>query len=156
MLSGRTVLEGFIWWAACVAIWLLSLSAFSYQEFVVAMSCALPCAVAAVAARRAVEGGWRFESRVLGIAMRLPRDIVVDSARVLSRPWSRRRIRGQFRTVSLEARGDSPQDSGRRAVVATLLSTTPGSYVVDTDPEGGTALVHTITPVSAIEHTLGE
>jgi hypothetical protein len=35
-----------------------SLSAYSSQYLVLAMACALPCAVAAVVARRSVRGTW--------------------------------------------------------------------------------------------------
>jgi multisubunit Na+/H+ antiporter MnhE subunit len=47
--------------------------------------------------------------------------------------------------------GNSPKALGRRAMAAVLMSATPGAYVVDIDPDAGTALVHAVGPASPIE-----
>jgi hypothetical protein len=83
----------------------------------------------------------------------LPRSVAVDTVHVLALPWhpAGRSDAGEFRRVPLGAPGETPGAEGRRAVAAVLLSSTPGTYVVDTDPDTGTALVHAIGPPAPIE-----
>ncbi|MGV9566312.1 hypothetical protein [Streptomyces sp. NPDC003480] len=51
-----TALEVLGWWAALTLLWLVLISTADTLEWVVGSSCALVCAVAACAARRAVAG----------------------------------------------------------------------------------------------------
>jgi multisubunit Na+/H+ antiporter MnhE subunit len=136
-----------LWWAGCVGVWLLSLSAFSGEEFVVAAVSAGPCAACAVAARRAMRGWWPGLAVGREALLALPVTIITDAVRVLAlpyRPGARRS--GHFRQVALPI--DRP---GRHAVTAILLSSTPGAYVVDVDPEQRTALVHAVSAPSRLE-----
>ncbi len=146
-------LELVAWWCATVAVWMLSLSAYSSQDLVVALVCGLPCAVMAVLARRAVRGAWRPPAAAVRWAAALPWSVASDTLRVLSMPWrpSARSRAGELREVAMGATGDTARAAGRRALGSVLISSTPGAYVVDTDPEAGTALVHTVTRPSPIE-----
>jgi multisubunit Na+/H+ antiporter MnhE subunit len=141
------------WWAATLGVWMLSLSAYSRQDLVVAAFCALGCAAMAVLARRAVRGAWLPPPAALRWLVVLPWSIAVDTVRVLTLPWrpARRSTEGEFRTVSLGAQGETAAAAGRRAVASVVLSSTPGAYVVETDHRSGTALVHSLTPPSLVE-----
>jgi multisubunit Na+/H+ antiporter MnhE subunit len=146
-------LELLVWWVVAIGVWLTSLSAYSRQDLIVAVGCGLPCAVMAVLARRAVRLRMRPPADAVRWLTALPPAVAGDTVRVLALPWrpSRRSTAGEFRTVDLRARGRTPAASGRRAVATVLLSSTPGSYVVDVDPDTGTALIHAVGPPSAIE-----
>ena len=45
------ILEVVFWWAACLGVWLVSLSAVSGQDLLVSVLVSLPCGVIAVAGR---------------------------------------------------------------------------------------------------------
>jgi multisubunit Na+/H+ antiporter MnhE subunit len=134
-------------------VWLVSLSAYSGQDLVVALGCGLLCAVMAVLARRAVRLDARPPAAMLRWLGALPWSIAVDTGRVLVLPW-RPRARasaGQFRRVPIGPSGETPRAVGRRAMASVLMSATPGAYVVDVDPGTGTALVHAMGASSPIE-----
>jgi multisubunit Na+/H+ antiporter MnhE subunit len=134
--------EGSIWWCVAVGVWIASLSAWSTQDFVVAAGCALPCAAAAVAARRAVRGAWRPRLRALRWVAVLPWSMATGAVAVLTLPFRSGRGVG-FREVVLD---------DDHALAIAVLSSTPGTYVTSFDPESGTALVHAAgTRASAVE-----
>jgi multisubunit Na+/H+ antiporter MnhE subunit len=145
--------ELLVWWCVSIGVWMVSLSAYSGQDLVVAVACGAACAVMAVLTRRAV----RVEARPPVAALRwlvvLPWSIVLDAVRVLVLPWRpRSRARaGTFRRLPLHAPGNSPGAVGRRATAALLVSSTPGAFVVDVDPGSGTALVHAVGSESPVE-----
>lgn len=145
--------ELLIWWCVSVGVWMVSLSAYSGQDLVVAVACGLACAVMALLTRRAVRADARPPVAMLRWLAVLPGSIVLDAGRVLLLPWRprARSTAGTFRRLPLHAAGDSPGAVGRRATAAVLLSSTPGAFVVDVDPGSGTALVHAVGPESPVE-----
>jgi multisubunit Na+/H+ antiporter MnhE subunit len=145
--------ELLVWCGVTTGFWFVSLSAYSGQDLVVALGCGVACAVVAVLARRAARLDARPPAAMLRWLLALPWSIVLDTGRVLALPW-RRRARataGEFRRVRIGPSGSSPSAVGRRAMAAVLMSSTPGAYVVDIDPDEGTALVHAVGPASPIE-----
>ena len=149
----RLAAEVLVWCAVTTGIWFVSLSAYSGQDLVVALGCSVACAVVAVLARRAARLDARPPAVLLRWLLALPWSIVLDTGRVLALPW-RRRARasaGEFRRMSIGPSGGGPGAVGRRAMAAVLMSSTPGAYVVDIDPDEGTALVHALGPASPIE-----
>lgn len=145
--------ELLVWCCVTTGIWLVSLSAYSGQDLVVALGCGMACAVVAVLARRAARLDARPPAAMLRWLATLPWSIVLDTGRVLVLPW-RPRARaeaGEFRRVRLGPPGNTPEAVGRRAMGAVLMSSTPGAYVIDIDPDAGTALVHAVGPASPIE-----
>jgi multisubunit Na+/H+ antiporter MnhE subunit len=149
----RVAGEVLVWWCVSVGVWMVSLSAYSGEDLVVAVACGLACAVMAVLTRRAVHADARPPAEVLRWLAVVPWSIAVDSVRVLLLPWRprARSAAGTFRRLPLRASGDSPAAVGRRATASVLLSSTPGAYVVDLDPGSGTALVHAVGPASPVE-----
>jgi hypothetical protein len=143
------LVEASAWWCGAVGVWIASLSAWSMHDFVVAAGCAVPCAAAAVAARRAMRDSWRPPAESLRWLAVVPWSVLADSVRVLTLPFrsigaGRSSTTGQLRTVNVGARGESAQAAGRHAVAIAVLSSTPGTYVVSVDAKAGTALIHAI------------
>ena len=139
------------WWVVAVGVWMASLSAYSAHDLVVACACAVPCAAAALGARRAVQGAWRPPAEVLRWLAALPLSMVTDAVRVLGWPLRRRSHGGKLRTIDVDAPGDDASAAGRRAAASFLLSSTPGSYVVASDEDRGTLTVHVLGRPSRLE-----
>lgn len=146
--------EVLVWWCVAVGVWMLSLSAFSGQDLLVAVSCGLPCGVMAVVARRAVRGSWKPPRAAVRALAVLPWAIVVDTVRVLRLPWipSMRSTVGEFRE-STPVTGIRTATAGRQAFAAVLISSAPGTYVVDMDGQHGSVL-HDVTDPSRVERKL--
>jgi multisubunit Na+/H+ antiporter MnhE subunit len=135
------IIESAVWWALCLGVWLISLSAISLQELIVATLAALPCGVLATAARVVAGNAWKPRPAWFGPLALLPVAIVTDTVQVLAAAVRRRPV--EFSAVDVpESRGDTPRGAGRRAVATLVISTSPGTLVADTDPESGTLLVH--------------
>jgi hypothetical protein len=135
-----------LWWAGCgLGIWLLTLSAVTPPDLIVATPSAVVCGMIAVVARRAYRAHWRYPSRAAVWAAHLPVVIVTDTARVLALPWlrllGRRSDEGKFVRVAV-APGADRRSVTRRAAAIVLVSMTPGSYAVHDDPDTGELVVH--------------
>ncbi len=147
------------WWGAAVGIWLLTLSSVGTAELVVAAACGLPCAVAARAGRAAVRGCWTPRARWAWWPAPLAASIVADSARALL--VAVRRIggteqRGGLREVRLPAGEPEPVAAARRALATLAVTSTPGTLVVDTDPDRCLLVTHSLLPgPSRIEKAVG-
>ncbi|HEY4022858.1 MAG TPA: Na+/H+ antiporter subunit E [Pseudonocardiaceae bacterium] len=115
-----------IWWVVLLGVWLASLNAFSYAELATAAALALPCAFAARAARIAARGQWRLavrgRSAVHGLRF-LPMAILHDTVSVLRLALGRDRPEDDsFDEVELR---------GEQALATIMVSTAPGSVVID-------------------------
>ena len=148
----RRALEAVFWWGACLGVWLISLSALSGPDLLVAATVSLPCGLLAVAAREAAGNAWSL--RWLGRGQRplhrlrvlaaLPVALLADTVQALGSVPARHQ--GRFRRVPVtDGRGDAASDRARRAAATLAVSLTPGSLVVDIHPETGEALVHVLS-----------
>jgi hypothetical protein len=136
----RWLIEAVCWAAVCVGIWLLTLSVITGQEIIVACAAAALCGAAAVGGRRVVGGHWAFRPGWLGWLVKLPVSAVIEAAQVL---WSALRGRGgEEVTVQLPEDESEQVSASRRGFGAVALSASPGSYVVDADPDRCRLLVH--------------
>jgi multisubunit Na+/H+ antiporter MnhE subunit len=144
----RQLPELLFWWAAATGIWLLTLSSMSLPEVAVATASGLPCAVAAIASRRAVGGSWPARPAWLRWLGPLPVAVVADSARVLGRAAGvlvgRRVGSGRLRTVHLDRDGDDVRWAGRQAAATVVVSATPGTVVVDVEDDTGVMRLHAL------------
>jgi multisubunit Na+/H+ antiporter MnhE subunit len=148
--SGESVVrelpEVLLWWAACVGTWLLTLSSVSTPELVAAVAAGLPCSVVAVLARRAVRGPLSPRPAWLRWLLPVPVAVLADSARVLGVAagalLGRRIPDGDLRRVTLPEDRSERDWQNRQAAAVVLGSASPGSVVLDVDPESGEALVH--------------
>jgi multisubunit Na+/H+ antiporter MnhE subunit len=134
------------WWAFLLVVWIATLNSFSVSELVVAAVLAVPCAVAARAAGRAVAVRWRLPRHWFRWLLTLPVAIAHDTVAVLLlavRPRSRE-DEDEFRRLPLPRDDTTAQQAGREAVTTAILSATPGSVVVDANETHDELLVHTL------------
>lgn len=135
------------WWGVCVGVWLLTLSSVGAAELAVAALCGLPCAVAGRAGRIAVGGTWHPRARWVWWPVPLAVVAVADAARVLLVPLRRPRrgeSPGELAELHLPG-GESPDTAAtRRALAILAVSATPGTFVVDSDPERGVLVTHSL------------
>ena len=145
--SPATAAEVAGWWAMLTGVWLMTISSFNLEDFVVAVACALPCAVAARLARAAVGGRWRFRAAWLAWILPLLRSAILDAVRVAAAVARHRPGTGeigQLSETSLPAGEDRTAAAGREGLAELTLSTTPGSFVVHGDPDE--LVVHCLPP----------
>jgi len=144
----RQLAELLFWWAASMGIWLITLSSMSLPEVSIAAASGLPCAVAAVAARKAVGGSWPPRPAWLRWAAPLPVAVVADGVRVLGRAAGvlvgRRIEEGEIRPVQLPRERPAPQRQSREAMAVALTNASPGTVVFDLDDDSGQMLLHAL------------
>lgn len=137
------VAEALLWWALCLGVWVVSLSAVSTAELIVAAAVSLPCGALAVAGRVSAHHAWGLRLRWLVPVLSMPAAIVGDTFSVLRSVV--RRDPGHFARVEVgEGRGRGSRPEGRRVASTFWISVAPGSYVVDIDPDTGEALLHVL------------
>lgn len=131
----RNVSEVACWWAACVGLWLLTLSSISTSEVLVATAAGLPCAVLAVLARRTVEGAWPPRPAWVRWLLPLPVAVVADTVRMLGlaagAPVGRRIPEGEIRRVRLPRDRHEGERHTREAAAVLLVTASPGTVVLD-------------------------
>lgn len=135
------------WWGACTGIWLLTLSSVTAPELTVAAACGLPCALAARAGRRAVGDMWRPRPAWLAWLAVLPASVAADSARLarlLVQTGGRPADPGRLRDIQLPGSEPGPVAAARRALGSLVISASPGTVVVDSDPGGSRLTVHAL------------
>ncbi|HEY5985630.1 MAG TPA: Na+/H+ antiporter subunit E [Streptosporangiaceae bacterium] len=135
------------WWGAAVGVWLITLSSVTTPDLVAATACGLPCALAARAGRRALRNRWRPRPRWALWLAPLAASVIVDEARVLRlalrRPGHARPV-GEWRGVQLPAGQPDTVASAHRALASVTISATPGTFVVDGDPEEDRLVIHSL------------
>jgi multisubunit Na+/H+ antiporter MnhE subunit len=143
----KRVVEALVWWVVLFGVWTATLSTFPVPELVAGAASALPCAVAAVAGRRAVDGAWRLRLRWLRWLLPLPLAVPAEAGRLLLLPL-RRSVRngpvGRVREIALAPETDGTTAETHRALATTVLATTPGSFVLDSRPDDHVLVVHAI------------
>lgn len=160
-MSLTRVAEVVVWWGLLVGVWVLTLSSAPPMELYIAAASALPCAVMAPIARRAIETAWRPDPRWLRWLAVLPVSVVVDTAalfgRTLARRLTGRPFEGELKPVPLRAHRDPLRSGAHRALATVALSATPGSFVIDTRPEEDALLVHSVVDVPpSLDRVVGE
>lgn len=134
-----------VWWALLVGVWLVTVTAFSPVELVAGVVAALPCAAAAVAGRRAVNGAWRVRPGWWQWLLPMPLAVVAESCRVLLVPFRRGRRRGGTgRLEEVRLRRERPRAVARtqQAIATTVVSVAPGTLVVDVRADEDVLVVH--------------
>jgi multisubunit Na+/H+ antiporter MnhE subunit len=143
-----SVPETLFWWAACIGLWLLTLSSISTPDVVAATAAGLPCAVLAVAARRAVGGSWPPRPAWSRWLLPLPVAVGTDTVRVLGLAAAvlvgRRIPDGEVREAALHRDRAAGRRRTREAAAALLVTAAPGTLVLDADADEGRMLVHAL------------
>lgn len=131
MSRAAKIVEGAVWWAVLVGVWVLTLTSVTLAEVVVAGVAGVPCAVAATAARAAHGAVWRPGAALVRSLPLVPVEVVRDLVRGPSD--------GTVRTVPVAEPG----------VATVLLSLSPGTVVLDDD--GQALTVHATDEESRLE-----
>lgn len=140
-------LEVMAWTLAAWGVWLVSLTAISAEDLGVGGGCAVLCGLTAAAVRRLVQGHGRPTWWTARPAVLLPVVIAAEAVMVLAAPWrpSHRRSRsggGRLQRLAITT-GDTPVARARRSFAVVVVSASPGSVVLEADPDTGDFVVHT-------------
>jgi hypothetical protein len=79
--------------------------------------------------------GWR-------VLLRIPIDVALLCWEAMVQVVAPRQVRGTFRAAPFAATGETPTDTGKRALSEWAGSISPNTFVVGVDPERGLVLVH--------------
>jgi multisubunit Na+/H+ antiporter MnhE subunit len=142
------MIEATCWAAVCVGIWLLTLSSVTLADLSLAIPAGLLCGVLATAGRRLAEGRWRPQPRWAAWLLTVPVNVVVDTIGVWAaavRAVRTRRPSGYDQVLQQPAEETEDIAATRRALATLVLSASPGSYIVDFDPDRRQLLAHTVT-----------
>jgi multisubunit Na+/H+ antiporter MnhE subunit len=136
------VLEAVVWWGVCTGVWLLTLSAVTSEEVVLALAAGAVCGPLAVLGRELAGGRWRPQLRWARWLAAIPVAVVAETVRILAMSYSPRRRTGQLSTVQLPGRERADVAAARDGLAALAIATSPAAYVVDTDPDRREWQVH--------------
>lgn len=137
-----SVLETLGWAVVTFAVWLATLSSVSLPEICFAAAAGLVSGGVAAAGRRSLGGSWRFRLRWVRWSPQVVAALAAELVE-LATVTVRRAPHGRLHTLPMPAE-DRAHASGREALATLALGSTPGSIVVDSDPEEHTLTVHTL------------
>lgn len=135
------------WWGLSAGIWLLTLSSVTGPDLYAAVGCGLPCGLAARAGRHAMRAGWRPRLRWARWLVPLPAAVLADTGRLLVtalRGLPGDRHPGELREVRLAPGEPAAVAAGHRAMAALTISFTPGTFVLETNPEDNMLVIHSM------------
>ena len=138
--------EVLLWWAFLVLVYLATLNSFSYAELIVSIVLAVPCAMAARAGRHAAGARWSMRAGWLRWLRALPWAVAHDTVAMLALT-ARPDRPDEDRFDEVELAGSNAR-AGWEAAATTVLSSTPGSVVVEGSDEHDRLVVHTV-PIPA-------
>ncbi|HKF80218.1 MAG TPA: hypothetical protein VKB17_05280 [Thermoleophilaceae bacterium] len=135
------------WWLVSFGLWMLLVFKTEGAEFVAGAVAATLSATAAEVVRSKGYAPFAPDLRWALALLRVPGEIVVDSARIFRAlalaVWRREPIEGCYRTVHFaEAEGGDPRTLARAVVAKWLGCVSPNTVVVGFDEPRETALVH--------------
>lgn len=136
------------WWGCATGIWLLTLSSVTGPDLWAAIGCGLPCGLAARAGRHAMSCRWLPRPGWARWLLPLPAAVITDTGRLLLvalRGLAGDRQPGRLREVAL-ARAERPDTAAaHRALAALAISLSPGTFVLESDPEENKLVIHALT-----------
>ncbi len=134
------------WYVPLLALWILLVDTFAVEELVLGALAAALAATAADLVRAQDLVRFRMRPRWLNGMWTIPWRVVLDCGLLaealwhqLSRPGS---VRGVFRVLPFPREGDDAAAAARRALVTSVVSLTPNTYVVGIEGDEGAVLVH--------------
>jgi hypothetical protein len=142
-----------VWaWAGLWLLWLLLVGSTDVTEVVAGALAAAVAATTAVIVRAQRIVRFRPRARWLRGAWRPPIRMVPEFGLVTAALWRRlvlgREVRGSFRVVPVGARGEDGRSVARRVLTTAAASFAPNAYVVGSDLDAGTMLLHELVPRS--------
>ena len=134
------------WYLPLLALWLLFVDSLAIEEVVLGAIAAALAATAADLVRAQDLIRFRLRARWLSGVWTLPWQIVVDSGLLAVALWRQLRspgsVHGVFRVLAFPREGDDAVATARRALVTSVASISPNTYVVGIEGEEGTMLIH--------------
>lgn len=140
----RVGTELVVWAGLCFGIWFLTLSSVTSEDVLLAALAAVLAAICAVGGRRFAGGRWRLRMAWVRWYVGLPVSILLDTIKVLSLVYSARRNYGRTERLGLPTDEEHDVAAGRCAIGAMAVSSAPGTYVVDADPDEHRMTVHAV------------
>lgn len=134
--------ETVVWALLTWGIWLLTLTAVDTEDLFVGGLTSLGCGLAAAAARRVYAGDWRPKPADFLPALVVPAAIVTDTVAVLLSPWRHATPPVDIVKVDIGAAGPTSSAKARRAIAVFVVTVTPATVVLDSDPDSGRLTVH--------------
>jgi multisubunit Na+/H+ antiporter MnhE subunit len=134
------------WWALLLAFWVVLDYSTERNEVLAGAAAAAMGAFLAELVARAAGVRLRMRARWLRPALRLPWQVVTDTAVVFAALW-RRLARGEqpasgFREVPVRHGGDSAEDLTRRVLLIGGRSVAPNAFALGIDAEHDVMVVH--------------
>ncbi|HEY7054776.1 MAG TPA: hypothetical protein VH496_21960 [Mycobacterium sp.] len=139
----RVLAEIAAWGAVGFVVWMATVQTVTASELIVAGAGALVCAIPAPWLRRANDGVWKPRWAWLGWPMLVLRQLPGDIWRVWRFAFARSEATDPWVQLELPKAAKAVAAT-RRAVGLMVLSATPSTVVVDSDPEQNTLLVHRV------------
>lgn len=134
------------WWVLMMALWVMIDDSIQFDELLAGAGAAALAALGAeVAAYQAsVRLGIGRGGGLAGEVLRLPAQVVKDTAAVFAALVRRRPPSGEYAEIALPALPGGPGPAGEagRVLLTGIRSFAPGTFVVGLDPDRGTMLVH--------------
>jgi multisubunit Na+/H+ antiporter MnhE subunit len=138
-----------LWYVPLVGLWLLFVDTFALEEVLAGLVAAAVAATAADVVRAQDRVRFRMDPGWLRDLGRLPGQVLRDTWLVAVALWRHLRgqpVEGSFRALAFPREPDDASSAARRALVTSLVSLTPNTYVVGVEGDEGAMLVHQLVP----------
>ena len=134
------------WWVMMMGLWVALDDSLAFDELRAGAGAAAIAALVAQAACHQAGLRFRLRARWLLLALRLPGQLVADTAAVYLALW-RKLTRGEdppggFAEVAVDPGEDGPAGVVRRTLIIGGRSFTPNEFVLGIDSERGVMVVH--------------
>ncbi|HWC79598.1 MAG TPA: hypothetical protein VG756_06505 [Pseudonocardiaceae bacterium] len=131
------------WWVVLCLVWIATLSSWSVQEVATACALAVPCAFAALGARRAEGSAWRPRGQWFAWLARAPGAIARETVGLLRIALLGKEA-GEFRELRLPEETAEARRAARSGLSMFTVSVAPGSVVVDSAEDGRVIVLHSL------------
>jgi len=140
-----------LWWIALFWLWMLLVGEWNRVELIAGAIAATVAATVAESVRAVTGLRFRIPLRDVAAAWTVPAIVFVDFFIVVGSLfvslWRRELVRGRFIVRDFDpGSGSAPRRFGSRAWRTYVAMLSPNSYVVDTDEELRSLLVHDLVP----------
>lgn len=140
------ILEVLAWWGLTAGVWDLTLAGTTLPDMMAAVGAGFLAALAAAGARRIVGGSWVPSPRWLRWLPVLVASVLADAGRVFAlalRHVVHREVEGDIQRLDLEPPTLGTAEA-HRGFATIVLSSTPGTFTIDTDEDRHALVVHSL------------
>lgn len=153
--------ETVVWSGLLLGVWVLTLSSVPVGELAIASGAGVVAGVVATLGHRSIGGRWRPSASWLAwlphLVVAVPRDTLALYRSALSSAVSHGHVTGfELRTLSMPADETTERRAARLALGTLAIAATPGTVVVDDDPDSAELVIHGLTESpSGLERQVG-